>query len=421
MEGQQNDTIVVSLDLGSTHTSAMVAQVDADETSLQVLGHARVENGGMRRGVIINFDAVANGIQDAIDEAERQSGITVEKIRLSLGGASYLCDSITEKTSLKNDEVRPQDVERLHIAARALRPQSGYDALHVMPTGFTLDDTVGIIDPVGMCGSELGCQYHRIAFPQADLRNLLRACNHAGVHVEALVCKSLAAAEACLDPDEKELGVININLGAHITQVAVYSSRYPIYTRGYPIGSHHITKDLAIGLRTTQAEGERLKRDFGNSFSTITPFGNDAIAIGELTGRGQRSTTRNEICAIIEPRVLEIFETIKSDLAQQGLLGHAANGIVLTGGGALLNGLCVVAEQVFQLSTRLGSPERLAGHVEGLRTPANATLVGLFAPCFAPPAKEPSLFDKMIRKGGNRPIRHFAQELWAKVMEPFEV
>ncbi len=411
--------LCVALEIGSSHTSVLVAQRSSTETTSHILGYARVEHTAMRKGTIVNFEALVTSIQDVVDEAERQTGLQLNQVRLGVNSCDVSFDNCTHTLLLKNGEVRELDVERLHALSKTERPPNGFDFIHILPTQFLLDGKAGIVSPIGMCGNQLASVYHRVAFPQPEIRNLIKASNQAGLHVESIVFEALSAAEATLDSDEKDLGVACISIGSHITNIAIYRSGYPIFCKGYPFGSNHITKDLAIGLRTTQVEAERIKREHGQALYALLGS-HDAVRITEMSGRPTREVMRGEVWQIIEPRVCEIFETIFADLSRHSLVEELEKGIVLTGGGALLPGLCLAAEKTFGRQTRTGIPESTSGLVDGLKSPSASPLVGILEPLFGTPEEKATVFNRIGAMSSRGGIATFAQEIWAKVLEPFE-
>lgn len=419
MDVENVPNLCVAVEVGSAHTSILVAQRAPTSPTAHILGYARTEHHAVRKGTIVDFEAVVCSIQDVVDEAERQTGLQISRVRLGVNGCDAAFDNCTHSVSLKNGEVRDIDIERLHGLSKEEKAPAGSDFIHIMPTQFLLDGKPGIVNPLGMCGSQLANVYHRVAFPQAEIRNLVKACNHSGLHVESIVFEALSASESTLDADEKELGVACVSIGSHITNVAIYCGGHPIFCKGYAFGSNHITKDLAIGLRTTQAEAERIKREHGQALFAITGS-QDTVAISEMNGRPPREVSRGEIWRIIEPRVTEILETIFQDLSKHSLHEQLEKGVVITGGGAMLPGVCLVAEKIFGRQARTGTPEAMSGLLDGLRTPSSASLVGILGASFAPPQEKPNVLNRIGALSSRRGIQSFAQGLWAKVVEPFE-
>lgn len=412
--------IIATLDIGSTHTTAAIAQIQTQSDTptepnrnerIQLLGVTRVLNSGCRRGGIINFDAAVVSIQNAIDEVERQSGVNVVAVRLSTAHAQAISANLTETLPLRNQEVRPSDVARVVSAIHSRKVESTSEIINTIAAGFVLDGKSGLINPVGMYGLELGAVFHRVTCPAGELRNHFKAVNTAGLRIDSVAFQPLAAAESVLSPDEKEYGVACLNLGHEMIHLAVYYAGVPVYSRTYPIGSHHITKDLAIGLRSTQADAEQVKRNIGQAFPS-QENAHEIVHIGTLDSGGQRTVTKGEIWQIIEARVQEILNTAVGDLKNQKLLAHLNKGVVITGGGSLLPGICLASESTFHLAARIGFPMGVTGLDESSRTPAATTTLGLLSPVFA--RNHLSAFHPPTRG-----FRRWSRNIWNLVTEPF--
>ena len=436
MKAPQDKKFIAGIDIGSTHTTVVVGQnepvdskIDAQNADKEkkshhfipapkfnLLGMARASNSGMRRGGMVNLDAVTTSLLEALDEIERQTGVDVESVRVSVANTAALSDNYTESISVRNNEVKAADLEKLSSTVRGQKPPQGNDFIHLIPGQFILDGKSGILNPLGMYGTSLASIYHRVTFPQADLHNIIRACNNAGLRVQSVAYEGLSASQAVLDEDEKELGVCCISMGASLTHVAVYSGGLPVFSKDYPIGSHHITKDLAIGLRTTQTEAERVKRDYGQAL--YNPMeASEQLEVSSTDSTVLRLINKGQVSHIIEPRVREILSTVHADLKRVKLLGFITKGLVLTGGGSLLNGVCLVAEDVFGLQTRIGHPLGVGGVLEGIRSPNTSAAVGLLSPLFANVHASRTL-NRAIQSN-SQGISGFARSFWDRLVEPF--
>ncbi len=385
--------------------------------SFHILASAESSHNGIRRGNLVDLESLTQAIREAVDEVERQSGLELEEVRVSLASTAAISENFTESVATKTSDVRENDRERLLAAAKAHGVQPGLEQIATLTGHYIVDGRPGIINPVGMFGNSLGGLFHRIAVPEAELQNVIRAVNKAGLHVESVGFESLAAAEAVLDADEREMGSVCINFGAHLTHVVVYASGTPIFSKDFPFGSHHITKDIAIGLRITQTEAERIKRDFAQAyFNPQDANENFTVQTAEHLG-GTRQFTRGQLMHIVEPRVREVFGFIHNELKKLKVTQFVAKGVVLTGGGSLLPGICWVAEDVFGVSARVGYPLNLTGVTEGLRSPVCTSAIGLLSPMFASediPAKS----SWKLPEGG---LMGWARTVWDKIREPNEI
>ncbi len=433
MKTSLNKNICISLSLGSTHTGLIAASYenksslnsqnidnllsnDKELPRLQILGAARLNNNGaIKKGVVSSIEAVTASILETIDEVERQSGIEIDSVRVCIAGTAAQFDNHLETCPIKGEEIRASDLERVSAAVRNQKPPMGYDFIHMIPSSYSVDGKHGIQNPIGMQGNELSIMHHRVFYPQADLHNIVRACNNAGVRVQGFAFEPLAAAEGVLTKDEKEFGCISLSIGAHLTHACVFLGNIPVYSKEYPIGSHHITKDLSIGLRTTQAEAERVKKELGKAIEFSAKDNNEKIEISSIDGNNYRYVTKKEINQIIEPRVREILNTIYLDLKRSKLITKTSKGIVLSGGGALLSGMALATEEIFSLHARVGLPVNIAGVIEGLKSPIWASGVGTLSPLFATIHGDQSTFQiEETKKMGS-----FATKIWHKLKEPF--
>ena len=379
---------VTAFDVGTTHLTVLVAQ------GASILGATSVPCAGMRKGSMVSLEAVTNAVHDALDEVERQTGLEINDVRVATANPAAVSDNVREELALRSGEVRASDVGKLATHARAHKPGTGFDFVHLIPGDFLVDEKQGVVNPVGMFGQKLGCLHHRIQMPTCELKNLLRAFNAAGLKVSQFGYEPLTAAEGVLTADEKELGVLSINFGASLTHVAVYAGKVPVYCKDLPIASRHVTQDIAIGLRTTLVEAERIKREHGLAF--LGGAGAyDPVEIQALErDAAPRVATRQEIARIVEARAREILMGVAAEVRKQKLAGALGKGVVLSGGGALLAGLVPLAESVLGLPCRLGLPLQPTGMTESLRTPSAATAFGLTAPLFASIQAQPAFLAK---------------------------
>jgi cell division protein FtsA len=237
--------------------------------------------------------------------------------------------------------------------------------------------------------------------------------------VESIVYESLASAEATLDKDERELGCACIAMGSNLTHVSIYNGGAPIFCKGYPFGSNHITKDLSIGLRTTQVEAERIKREHGQAVFALTGS-QDLVHIAAINGRPARDISCGQVWQIVEPRVSEILTAIQEDLSKFELVAQLEKGVVLTGGGALMPGLCLATERIFGSQARTGTPTAMRGVIEGLRSPTRASVIGSLDPAFAPPEISPSFTERIGAFSSKEGFQALAKNVWSRLAEPFE-
>lgn len=385
--------------------------------AFHILASAEAPHNGVRRGTLVDLESITQSIRDVVDEVERQSGLELETVRVGIASTNAISENFTESIALKSTEVRASDRDKLLALAKAHGSQPGFEQILTLTGHFIVDGRPGVLNPLGMFGNSLGGLFHRVSVPEADLQNMIRAVNNAGLHIESVGYESLATAEAVLDSDERDMGSVCINFGAHLTHVVVYSSGIPIFSKDFPFGAHHITKDISIGLRTTQTEAERIKRDFAHAyFSSQDAHETFSLQTAEHLG-GDREFTRGQLMHIVEPRVREILNYICNELKRLKVTQFFSKGIILTGGGSLIPGLCWVAEDVFGVSARVGYPLNLTGVTEGLRSPLCTSTIGLLSPLFT---SEESQSNQTWRRseGG---LFGWARSIWDKFKEPNEI
>lgn len=382
-----------------------------------IFGAANSPHNGIRRGTIVDLESITASIREAVDDLERQTGLEISTVRLGFASVQAISENFTESLALKSTEVKAIDVERLGQVAKNHSLKAGFEQITTMTGHYIVDGRPGIINPTGMYGNSLGALYHRVSAPEPEIQNLIRAVNQAGLLVESIGYECLSTAESVLDSDEREMGSVCINMGAHLTHVVVYSSGVPIFTRDFPFGAHHITKDIAIGLRTTQTEAEQIKKDFAHAYFNPADAGeifklNTAEHLG-----GVREFSRGQLMQIVEPRVREIFNYIHTELKRLKVTQFISKGIVLTGGGSLMPGVCWIAEDIFGVSARVGYPLNLTGVTEGLKSPLCTSSVGLLSPLFCPPDEmAPSLW-----RDSHEGLKAWAKGLWQKFKDPARI
>ena len=367
----------MALDVGSFKTCALVAEVTASG-KLRCLALGRVESKGWRRGLIINLDAVVSSIRRAVEQAEQAVGAPVESAVIGFG-ASQLKGVNSRggvNISSRHREIQREDVRKALQVARTIALPSDCTVLHVVPQEFLLDSQDGIRDPVGMIGGRLEVNVHIVTASSGAMTNLVTAANRAGLVVEETVLEPLAAAEAVLNSDERELGVVLVDIGAGSTDAAVFRQGALQHCITIPIGGDHFTNDIAVGLRTPIPDAEKIKRNFGVATHLLAGE-NTSIEVPSVGDRPSRLMPQRALAEILEPRAQEVLSLVRDELRRVGLERQVGAGVVLSGGGARLAGMCDVAEEVLDVPARIGLPAKLDGAPETLEHPAYAALVGL--------------------------------------------
>jgi cell division protein FtsA len=372
----KKDKYLVGLDIGSTKTSVLIAEIDDEQVKFLALGAA--ESKGLRKGLIVNLDSTVSSIRRAAEEAEGVANVPVESALIGVAGGHVRGVNSRGGVTLGH---RPRDIEREDVrraidAARNISLPEDREVLHVLPHEFLVDAQEGIRDPVGMIGQRLETNVHLVTSSIAATQNLVTAANRAGVLISDTVLEPLASAESSLTQDERDLGVCLLDIGGGTTEVVVYGGGVVRHTSAVPIGGDHFTNDLAVGLRTPIPEAERIKRHHGCAAASML-HEDGAIEIASVGDRPPRTIFARMLTDILEPRTNELLALIRDDLRRAGLDKQIPAGFVLAGGGARLHGLIDLAEQSFHLPVRIAEPKGLVDMPEQVAQPEYATVVGL--------------------------------------------
>jgi cell division protein FtsA len=368
---------LVGLDVGTSKVAAIVGEA-RDDGSLEIIGVGVADSRGIRRGVVVNLDAAVESIKKALEEAELTAGIEIESVHLGLSGAHMngLNSRGVVAVAGKTREITREDVRRAIDAAKAVTLPSGREIIHVLPQDFVVDEQDGIGAPVGMTGSRLEVNVHIVNGSASSTQNLVACVNRAGVTVLDTTLGQLAAAEAVLTKDEKDLGVALVDVGGGTTDIAIFERGSVWHTGVVAVGGDHFTNDIAVGLRTPVPDGERIKRRCGCALSTMVAD-DETMEVASVGGRKPRVMPRRVLSEILQPRAEEIFHLLWDEIRNAGCDRSLNSGLVLTGGGAMLDGMAEIAEQIFDLPIRRGYPMGVGGLIDHVSSPEFATAVGL--------------------------------------------
>jgi len=372
----KKDRYIIGLDVGSTKTCALIAEVDGEQVKFLALGAA--ESKGLRKGLIVNLDSTVSSIRRAVEEAEGVANVPVEAAVIGVAGGHVRGVNSRGGVTLGNRarDIERDDVRRAVDAARNITLPEDREVLHVLPHEFMVDAQDGIRDAIGMVGQRLEVNVHLVTSSVAATQNLVTAANRAGILVNDTVLEPLASAESCLTQDERDLGCCLLDIGGGTTELIVYGGGVVRHTSAVPVGGDHFTNDLAVGLRTPIPEAEKIKRRHGCAASSML-HEDTSIEIASVGDRPPRTIFARMLTDIIEPRAMELLALIRDDLQRSGLDRQIPAGFVLAGGGARLNGLIELAEQSFHLPVRIAEPKGLADLPEQVAQPEYATVVGL--------------------------------------------
>ncbi len=369
--------VVCGLDIGTTKVCAIIAEV-GPTGSLDVIGVGTDACTGLRKGVVMNIQKTIESIRKAVEEAELMSGIDVREAFVGIAGAHIQAKNSRGviAVSRKGGIIAQVDVDRVIEAAQAVPLQPGRRMLHVVPQTFVVDDQPGILDPVGMNGVRLEGEVHIVTGDVSKVQSLLQAVEGAELRVADIVLEPLASSMAVLDEDEKEMGVAMVDIGGGTTDVAIFSGSCIRHTSSIPIGGDLVTTDISYGLKVPKGRAEEIKKKHGCAMQALVSR-DDCFVVPGVGAYDQRELTRMELASIIEPRMIEIYRSVAAELRQLGLYNSLGAGLVLTGGGSLLEGSADLAQSVIGLPVRLGTPRGFGGLVASASTPKHATGVGL--------------------------------------------
>lgn len=371
------EAIITGLDVGSTTIRVAIGQKNTDN-EVHIIGAAEHPAEGISKGVVTSIEDAISSISSALEKAERMTGIPIEQAYVSINGSHVMSQEShgVVAVSKADGEIKEDDVARVIEAAQTVATPPNYEILHVIPRQFTVDNQKGIKDPVGMTGIKLEVDTQIILGLSSQVKNLTKCIYRTGVDIQDLVVGVLASSESVLSRRQKELGAVLVNLGGLTTGIMVFEEGDVIYTKILPVGSGHITNDIAIGLRTSVEMAEKIKMEFGTCLPNEIGK-KEEIDLAQIEGGENGLVSKKEVAEIIEARVEEIFSLINKELKTIGRAGMLPAGIVLTGGGAKLNGLVDVAKRVFCLPASVGMPKDFRTAIEKINDPVFAAAVGL--------------------------------------------
>jgi len=367
---------ITAIDVGSAKTTALVAELS--ENGLRYRGHGISPSRGLRKGVITELDKAAGSIQKAVEAAEDVAGIPIEHAVIGIAGAHIRGMNSHGGITFgaRSREIGREEIRQAVDKARMLPLPADREILHLLPQEFILDDLPGVQDPTGMMAARLEVRVHIVTALSGATQNLITAVNKAGVHVDDTIFEPLACADSVLRADERELGVCLADLGAGSCDLIVFQQGAVAHTAVIPIGGDHFTSDLSVGMCTGLADAETLKRTFGNAVPTLIPSGNE-VEVPSVGDRPSRMMPQRMLAEILGPRARELFELMRENLRQVGVLDHCVAGFVLSGGASRLPGLLDVAESILRKAARLAWPTAMAKMPSLLAEPEFATVLGM--------------------------------------------
>lgn len=374
---EEMETTIAALDLGTSLTKVVVGR-PINEYEIEIVGTGVYPSSGIKNGSIINIDSTTKSIIEAVSEAELMCGQEIDSVVVNITGKNVRGDNSKGVVAITNRDrsVTEPDVVRVIEAAQAIRIPADQQILHVLSKEFAVDDQLKIKDPIGMTGVRLESEVHIVTSSITSVQNIDRCIEAAGLREIDKVLSSLASSEAILTAGEKDIGTAVVDIGAGICDLIVYLDGGIAFSSVVPFGGTNITNDISIGLKTTSEAAELLKKSYGHCIiSEVDPT--ETIDIPHTSGRQPRQVLREELVQIVEPRMREILEMLDAELEKAGVKQFLAGGVILTGGGSLLEGIDLLAEEVFSLNVSIAKPAGLSGLSEKANSPEYSTAVGL--------------------------------------------
>src|SRR3989338_4243348 len=373
-----SDQILVGLDIGTSVIRVVVGKKENEGTAPSIIGVGEAPASGIRRGVITDIEEAVSGISQALEKAERMTGIPIEHAVVAVNGAHVVSleSHGVIAVARADGEISENDVVRVIDASQAIQIPTNREILHVIPKDFTVDGQKGIKDPVGMTGIRLEVDSQIIEASIPFIKNLTKCVMQTGIDIDDLVLAPLAGAQAVLTKRQKELGAVLIELGGGTTGVVAFEESELLHTTILPIGSDHITNDIAIGLRTSVDVGEKIKLGYGVAMKSLVKK-DDEISLSKIDKNEEGEVSRQHLADIIEARLEEIFSMVNKELKTIGRDGQLPAGAILTGGGAKLDGVVELAKRELRLPVQIGFPQNISTIIDRVDDPAYATAVGL--------------------------------------------
>jgi cell division protein FtsA len=370
--------LITGLDIGTTKIGVIIAEVE-DDSQPKVIGVGTAPSDGLRKGVVVNLEKTVRSIENAIDQAEQMAGVKIDQVYVGIAGdhiRSYNGRGVVAVAGPEN-EITEDDVRRVIDAAKAVVMPIDREIIHIIPQEFIVDDQRGIKDPLGMSGVRLETEVHIVTGAITSAQNICRSVERAGLNVKDLALEPLASSYSVLSEDEKELGVIVMDMGGGTTDIAMFFEGCIRHTAVVALGGGNVTNDIALCLRTPIDQAEIIKIKHGCALPSLIEDQDKTIEIAGVGGRSPRKVAQELLVDIIHPRMEEMFRLAAGEIRKSEFANLMTAGVVITGGAALIKGAVELAEEVFDMPVKLGIPKGFSGLIDLAKSPIHATGVGL--------------------------------------------
>lgn len=367
--------MIVGLDIGTSKVVAIVGEQN-DEGDIEIIGIGSHPSNGLKKGVVVNIESTVQSIQRAIEEAELMAGCEIHSVYAGIAGNHIRSLNSHGIVAIREREVMPADVERVIDAARAVAIPADQKILHVLPQEYVIDTQEGVKEPLGMSGVRLEAKVHLVTCAVNAAQNIEKCIQRCGLVVEDVILEQLASSYAVLTDDERELGVCIVDIGGGTSDIAVFTEGSIRHTANIPIAGDQVTNDIAMALRTPTQYAEDIKIKYACALTQLAGL-DETIKVPSVGDRPPRDLSRQALAEVVEPRYDELFTLVQAELRRSGFEDLIAAGIVLTGGTSKIHGVVELAEEIFHVPVRLGSPMGAFGLQDVTDNPIHATGVGL--------------------------------------------
>jgi len=375
MAASSEDNLIVGLDIGTSKVVAIVGEYDEDG-SVNIIGFGYHKSKGLKKGVVVDINATVESIQRAISEAETMAGCQIHGVYAGIAGNHIRSYNSQGVVAIKEREVSAMDVDRVIDSAKALALPADQLILHTLPQEYLIDSQDGVREPLGMSGVRMEAKVHLVTGAQTAAQNIIKCIEKCNLEVEELVLEQLASSYSVLTQDEMELGVCIVDMGGGTSDIAVWAQGGVQFTSNIPVAGDQVTNDIAHALRTPTKEAEEIKMKYACALTDLARE-EETIKVPTVGDREPRDLSRLTLAEVVEPRYEELFVLIKQELKRAGYDENLPGGIVLTGGTSKMEGVVELAESVFHLPVRIGSPSGLSGMTDLMDNPTYSTGVGL--------------------------------------------
>ena len=365
----------VALDVGTTKVCTTIGY--HDQNGFEIIGVGSHPSYGLKKGSVVNIDKTVKSIHASLEDAKLMAGVqNVTSASIGIAGNHIYCFNSSGVVAVKGNEIKQSDVDRVLEAAKAVLIPSDREVLHVIPQEYRVDSTTGIKNPIGMCGSRLEAHVHIVTGKTPLIQNILKCVEAAGITADEIILQPIASSRSVLTSEEKDLGVVLIDIGGGTTDIAVWKSGSLIHSQIIPVGGNHFTNDLAVALKIPHNEAERVKINHGSVLSEKLNQ-QSHITVHGLSGTKPREVSLGEVASVLGARADELFSIVKKQLDEKNLAEMITGGYVLTGGGALIKDLPELGEYILEKPTKIGYPRPFGGMTTVMQNPKFSTVLGL--------------------------------------------